>query len=198
MGFPSEDGGITANKIVVTAEEDHLLIDNERATLRELIKAYWGDSCDAIITNNSTGSRVQDLLDTAIMDFPPSTSTPDVTDYTIELCKEGNSTNKTTKKICIQLASNYRGFICDVDLEVRGDKVHVSTETSNFVFPCDTTLRNIAKTCWHESKPLLFLNELPAPTSAQELLDVPVAELSDVQDQIMLEIYEKGNILYKD
>jgi hypothetical protein len=106
------------------------------------------------------------------------------------------SANVHKTNVCIQLASNYRGFICDVDLEVHHDKVHVSTETSNYVFPHSVTLRNIAMTCWCESKPLLFLNELPAPTSAQELLDVPVAELSDVQDQLMLEIHEKGNILY--
>lgn len=108
------------------------------------------------------------------------------------------STNVHKTNVCIQLFSNYRGFIGDVDLAIDGDKVHVSTETSNYVFPPSVTLRNIAMTCWCESKPLLFHNELPAPTEAEDLLDVPVTDLVRIQDQLMLEIYEKGNILYSD
>ena len=108
------------------------------------------------------------------------------------------NTNKPA--VCVQLASNYRGFICDVEIKFDGDNILVSTDTSNFVFPRTATLRNIARTCWQESKPLLFRNCMPAPASAHDLLDVPVVDLQQEQeqDQLMLEIHEKGNILYAD
>jgi hypothetical protein len=100
--------------------------------------------------------------------------------------------------LSIQLASTYCGFIGDVEIEFQPEEcIRVSTEKSNYVFPHDATLRTIAKTCWCESKPLLFRNKLPVPTTAHELLDVPVAQLPQ-NDQLILEIREKGNILYKD
>ena len=193
----------------MTESNHHFAVHNPRATLREVIHAYWYDSDPLFIRNRPTPqSSAQELLDVAIADFPvtdPPLTEPvaDDMEYTIELRNysgDKSSGGKTESKnnVCIQLASNYRGFISDVDLDMNGDNVHVSTETSNFVFPCDVTLRDIARTCWHEPKPLLFRNCRPAVTSAQDLLDVPVAELSHVQDQLMLEIHEKGNILYSD
>jgi hypothetical protein len=185
--------------VIVMTESHRFTVHNPRATLREVIKAYWHDSDPLFTRNYPAQSSVQELLDVAIADFPVTGPVANDMEYTIEL--RNDSADKTESKrnvCCIQLASNYRGFIGDVDLEIGDDAVRVSTETSNFVFPRLTTLRDIARTCWYESNPLLFRNCLPAPLAAQALLDVPATGLSEVQDQLILEIYEKGNILYKD
>jgi hypothetical protein len=113
-------------------------------------------------------------------------------------CHTYTRDTQTKNNVCIQLASNYRGFIDDVNLEISNDAVHVSTDASNFVFQRGTTLRDIAKACWCESKPLLFRNGIPAVTPAHDLLDVSIPQLLTENQQLILEINEKGAILYKD
>jgi hypothetical protein len=175
--------------VVVMTDSEYHKVNDPRATLREVIKAYWDDSAP-LLTYVARGSdspvRAQELLDVAVADFPDADR-----EYDIEL---GGGAEGAIR---VQLASNYRGFICDVDILMEGGAVKVSTDTSNFVFSGGATLREIAKTCWHESKPLLFRDEMPAPVPVQELLDIPVADLPR-HSELTLEIYEKGNILYSD